>query len=70
MRSAVQEGGLIAIDIPTRKLELMIEDAVSQQCLAAQELHTPKITTGSLVRYAEQVTSANTGAIFRGVDAT
>lgn len=68
--AAVQEGDLIFIDIPNRKLELKIDDAQLQQRLAALELPKPKITKGYLARYAAQVTSANTGAIFKGVEAT
>ena len=68
--AVVEEGDLIAIDIPARKLELLVSEEELQQRLANLKQPQPKITTGYLARYARQVTSANTGAVFREVDVT
>ncbi|HZK24480.1 MAG TPA: dihydroxy-acid dehydratase [Oscillospiraceae bacterium] len=68
--AVIAEGDLISIDIPARKLELLLSDDQLQQRLAKLTLPQPKITSGYLARYAQQVTSANTGAVFREVDAT
>ncbi|HHX74359.1 MAG TPA: dihydroxy-acid dehydratase [Firmicutes bacterium] len=68
--AAVREGDLIAIDIPARRLELLISEEELQKRLAALTLPKPKITTGYLARYARLVTSASTGAVFREDEAT
>lgn len=68
--AVIEEGDLIAIDIPARKLELLVSEEEMQQRLAKLSLPKPKITSGYLARYARQVTSANTGAVFKEVDAT
>ena len=61
----VKEGDLIEIDIPNKRLDLK----VSEEELAARrrvwKQPEPKITHGYLNRYAELVTSANTGAILK-----
>lgn len=64
----VEEGDLISIDIPNRKIELVVEDEVIQQRL--QQLkerggHPKKMLSGYLKRYASLVTSANTGAVWK-----
>ncbi|NLN06254.1 MAG: dihydroxy-acid dehydratase [Firmicutes bacterium] len=68
--AAVREGDLISIDIPARKLELLISEEEMQKRLAELTLPKPKITTGYLARYARLVTSASTGAVFREDEAT
>ena len=65
--AAVREGDMIVIDIPNRSLDVQISDAELQNRLSELELPKPKITKGYLARYARQVTSANTGAIFKEV---
>jgi dihydroxy-acid dehydratase len=64
----VEEGDIIHIDIPNRKLELEITAEELSRRLQALELPEPKVKKGYLARYARQVTSANTGAIFKGGD--
>lgn len=59
----VEEGDRIAIDIPGKRLELLIsEEEWSKRC-ATLELPAPKIRKGYLERYAAQVSSAAKGAI-------
>jgi dihydroxy-acid dehydratase len=61
----VENGDLIAIDIPNRSLVLKIsneEMAARRQKWVQPE---PKIKTGYLSRYARLVTSANTGAVLK-----
>jgi dihydroxy-acid dehydratase len=62
---AVQEGDLIKIDIPNCKLEVELSDSEISDRLAKLAEFEPKIQTGYLKRYAEQVTSASTGAVFK-----
>lgn len=65
--AVVRDGDLIAIDIPGRKLDLLISEEEMQRRLQQLQLPRPKVTTGYLARYAGLVTSASTGAIFREV---
>ncbi|MGD0843605.1 MAG: dihydroxy-acid dehydratase [Geobacteraceae bacterium] len=59
----VEEGDTVLLDIPARRLELLVDE----QTLAARrerwQAPAPKITSGWLARYAKVVTSAYTGAV-------
>jgi len=60
----VEEGDMIEIDIPQRRITLLVDEA---EIARRREKFTPlppKITTGYLVRYAQHVTSANKGGVF------
>ncbi len=59
----VEEGDRILLDIPNRRLELLVDDATLAARRANWQAPTPKIRSGWLARYAKVVTSANTGAI-------
>jgi len=61
----VEEGDTIFIDITNRKLELEVPEAELARRKAAWKCPPPKITYGYLGRYAAQVTSADTGAVFK-----
>jgi dihydroxy-acid dehydratase len=61
----VEEGDTIHIDIPNRRLELEVSDEVLAKRKANWKPHPPKIDYGYLARYAAQVTSADTGAVFK-----
>lgn len=61
----VQEGDMIDIDIPNRKLELCITDEEMAKRKAAWQAPEPKIKTGYLSRYARLTTSASTGAVLK-----
>lgn len=59
----VEEGDMIAIDIPNRSIELKVSE---EELAKRKEGWTPKepeIKTGYLARYAKLVSSANKGAI-------
>ncbi|KJU82351.1 Dihydroxy-acid and 6-phosphogluconate dehydratase [Candidatus Magnetobacterium bavaricum] len=61
----VQDGDRIRIDIPQRKLDLLVaQDEIGTRFKDWQP-QPPKITTGYLSRYAKMVTSAATGAIMK-----
>jgi dihydroxy-acid dehydratase len=62
----VEEGDQIVLDIPNRKLELVVDEKTLAQRLEAWQRPEPKIKTGWLSRYAKVVTSAYTGAITTG----
>ena len=63
--AAVRDGDTISIDIPARKLEVMLSDAEMAKRMAAVPEFKPRVTSGYLKRYAEKVTSASTGAVFQ-----
>jgi dihydroxy-acid dehydratase len=60
----VNEGDMISIDIPGRKLDLLVDPEVLEARRAAWKAPEPKIKKGYMRRYAEQVQSASTGAVF------
>ncbi|MRR05332.1 MAG: dihydroxy-acid dehydratase [Deltaproteobacteria bacterium] len=62
----VEEGDQIVLDIPNRRLELLIDEETFAQRLKAWQRPEPKIKSGWLSRYAKVVTSAYTGAITTG----
>ena len=63
MIGLVEEGDIIAIDIPAGKLELKVSDEVLAERKAKWVCPPPNVTKGYLARYAKLVSSANKGAI-------
>lgn len=63
--AVVREGDRIRIDIPSRSIELLVTDSEIRSRMEKWEQPEYKVTTGYLYRYARQVTSASTGAVFR-----
>ncbi len=63
--AALQNGDRIRIDIPNRKLEVLISDQELQARLEKLPPFQPKIKKGYLARYLQNVTSASKGAILR-----
>jgi dihydroxy-acid dehydratase len=61
----VQDGDLIAIDIPGRTLILEVPEKELQERLAGLPPWEPRIRSGYLKRYAEAVSSASTGAVLK-----
>ncbi len=59
----VQDGDIIDIDIPGRKLNVLISDEEMAKRKANWVKPEPKVKTGYLSRYAKLTTSANTGAV-------
>jgi dihydroxy-acid dehydratase len=59
----VEEGDEISLDIPNRRLELLVDEAILKSRREAWRAPEPKIKKGWLSRYAKVVTSAYTGAI-------
>ena len=71
----VEDGDTIAIDIPSRSIELMVDDAVLEErreALLAGGGYVPadreRVVSPALRAYAAMATSADTGAV-RDVDA-
>ncbi|MFB3897644.1 MAG: dihydroxy-acid dehydratase [bacterium] len=63
----VKNGDMIHIDIPARKLEIELTQAEIKRRLKSWHKPKPKINFGYLARYAELVTSASTGAVFKKI---
>jgi dihydroxy-acid dehydratase len=61
----VRNGDRIVLDIPGRTLQIKLSKAEIKKRLAKWKPRKPKITSGWLARYAQVVTSANTGAIVK-----
>lgn len=59
----IEDGDIISIDIPSRKLTLEVSDEELQRRKGQWKQPEPKIKTGYLARYAKLTTSANTGAV-------
>ena len=59
----VEEGDTVSIDIPARKLELLVDDATLAKRRAAWTAPEQNLS-GYAKRYAQHVTSGSTGAIF------
>jgi dihydroxy-acid dehydratase len=59
----VVDGDRILLDIPARKLELLVDEVTLAARRAKWKAPEPKIKTGWLARYAKVVTSAHTGAV-------
>jgi dihydroxy-acid dehydratase len=61
----LQDGDIIAIDMPARKLEVKLSDAELEKRRATFKPLPPKVKTGYLARYAYFASSASTGAIMK-----
>ena len=65
MIAIIENGDIISIDIPNKKLEVELSKEEIEKRFNELEPFKPKITKGYLGRYAKMVTSANTGAILK-----
>jgi dihydroxy-acid dehydratase len=61
----VKEGDQIKIDIPNRKIDLLVSEKELIKRKAEWKQPEPRIKTGYLSRYSRMVTSANTGAVVK-----
>ena len=61
----IEEGDIIAIDIPNASINVQVSEDVLAQRRAKLVMPEPKIKTGWLSRYARLVSSANTGAVLK-----
>jgi dihydroxy-acid dehydratase len=61
----VRDGDRIRIDIPRRRLDLLVDPAELERRRAALPPFRPKIARGWLRRYSWMVSSADTGAVLR-----
>jgi dihydroxy-acid dehydratase len=59
----IEEGDEIFVDIPNKKLELVVDDAVLAKRRQAWKPREPRVKTGYLARYAHMVSSGSRGAV-------
>ena len=61
----VEEGDILAIDIPANTINVKVSDEVLAERRAKWQPREPKVKSGYLARYASMVTSADKGAILQ-----
>jgi dihydroxy-acid dehydratase len=61
----VTDGDMISVDIPGRRLNLLVEQEELDRRKAAWRAPEPKIKVGVLARYRSSVTSASKGSVLR-----
>ena len=59
----VIEGDVIEIDIPNRRLELLVDSEELEKRRTSWQPPAPKVEKGYLARYARLVSSADKGAV-------
>jgi len=59
----IEDGDIIVIDIPSRKLEVRLSESNINERFKSLKIIPPKIKTGYLARYSKMVSSADQGAI-------
>jgi dihydroxy-acid dehydratase len=59
----VEEGDRVALDVPARRLDLLVDDATLAGRRASWKGREPRYTSGVLAKYAKLVSSASKGAI-------
>jgi dihydroxy-acid dehydratase len=62
--AVIQDGDIIEIDIPAKRLHLHLTDEEIKRRLAQWKAPEPRIKSGYMYRYAQMVSSASTGAVF------
>ena len=61
----VEEGDMISIDIPGKRLDLLVDEKVLEERKKNLKEHECPVKTGYLYRYSKHVTSARYGAVIR-----
>ncbi|MCQ8902889.1 MAG: dihydroxy-acid dehydratase [Methanothrix sp.] len=61
----VEDGDMVSIDIPNRRLDLLVDESVLERRRASWRPPEPKVMGGVLERYRKSVTSASKGGILR-----
>lgn len=62
----VDEGDRVRVDIPGRRLDVLVDESTLARRRAAWKPHQARYPTGALAKYARLVGSANTGAVTGG----
>jgi dihydroxy-acid dehydratase len=59
----IEEGDPIRVDLPARRLDVLVDDEVMEARRAVWEANPPRYTSGALAKYAALVGSAEQGAV-------
>ncbi len=59
----VEEGDIIKVDVPARRLDVLIDDSAFEERRQRWEPNAARYTSGALAKYAQLVGSAATGAV-------
>ena len=59
----VEEGDRIRVDVPGRRLDLLVDEATLERRKAGWKPRPPRYTKGALAKYARLVGSADEGAV-------
>jgi len=63
--AVLKDGDIIKIDIPNHRVDVDLSDAELKKRISRLPEFKPKVRSGYLLRYAEKVTSAGSGAVFQ-----
>jgi dihydroxy-acid dehydratase len=61
--AVIEEGDMIDIDIPARRISLLVNEKTIEERLKNLKKREPAVKTGWLARYSRLVSSADKGAI-------
>jgi dihydroxy-acid dehydratase len=61
----VEKGDRIRIDLPERRIDLVVAETELRKRLAAWKPPRPRYTTGYLSRYVREVSTLDQGAVLR-----
>jgi len=59
----VKEGDRVVLDVPSRRLDLMVDEAELEKRRSNLKVHAPRYTSGAMEKYARTVSSAALGAV-------
>jgi dihydroxy-acid dehydratase len=59
----IEDGDVVRVDIPNRRIDMLVDDATLEDRREAWEPHPPRYTRGALAKYARLVGSAESGAV-------
>jgi dihydroxy-acid dehydratase len=59
----IENGDIVRVDIPNRRIDILVDDATLEERREAWEPHPPRYTRGALAKYARLVGSAESGAV-------
>jgi dihydroxy-acid dehydratase len=66
--AALKDGDKIQVDIPSRRLNVLVSDNEIKKRLALWKSRSPRVKKGYLKRYSALVQSADQGATFKKID--
>jgi dihydroxy-acid dehydratase len=59
----IETGDTVRVDIPNRRIDILVDDAILEERREAWEPYPPRYTRGALAKYARLIGSAESGAV-------